>query len=183
MSTKRTLKSELHQYGNAVHLLELGARVPVVYEMTHLSNWYLRKLSLEIRGESPRKGQLPNSDVWYLRKQNNLHASLFTILYDRLRSQWGVDSDPCHCLVATYRVYCHHMEAAELSPQLTVDRAWSLVKLLQKNGLKRCHCRHCRGSFVTSSSKLEHQYLCWDCREDRVVKRWMELAPTTGFLS
>jgi flagellar transcriptional activator FlhC len=175
MSTKRTLKHELHQYGNAIHLLELGARVPIVYEMTHLSNWYLRKLSLEIRGESPRKGQLPNSEIWYLKKQNNLHASLFTVIYDEVLLTAEESADGCHALVDAYRIYCNQMEAAQLNPLLTIDRAWGLVKSLQNKSLKRCRCRQCQGSFVAAHTRLEPQYVCWECRDSRSMDRLLEL--------
>lgn len=175
MSTKRTLKTEWHQYGNAIHLLELGARVPVVVEMTHLSNWYLRKLSLEIRGEPPCKGQLPNSEIWYLKKQNNLHASLFTVIYDKVLQQAQEHMDLCHLLVAAYRIYCQQVEAAELKVLLSVDRAWGLVKSLQHRHLKRCRCRQCQGSFVANNSRLESQFVCWGCRENQAVERLLKL--------
>jgi flagellar transcriptional activator FlhC len=163
MSTKRALRTELRQYRNAERLFELGARVPIVFEMTRLSSWFLRKLSLEIRGEAPRKGQIPNSDQWYLRRQNNLQASLFYALYENLPHPGDGDFDDCDRLVAAYSQFRDSLLAADLECVLSIDRAWWLVKSVAIRNLRRYQCRHCKGRYIHGYGRLERSFLCPDC--------------------
>ena len=165
MSTKRALQSEIHQYRNAERLLVLGARVPIVMEMTRLSSWFLRKLSLEIRGEAPRKGQVPNSDQWYLRRQNNLEASLFCALYEALKKCAEAGTDECALLVGAYSQVRAAFGAAGASTGMSIDRAWWLVKSLQIKNLRRARCRVCQGRYLQAWSRLERSFLCWECRQ------------------
>ncbi len=165
MSTKRALQAEIQQYRNAERLLLLGARVPIVMEMTRLSSWFLRKLSLEIRGEAPRKGQIPNSDQWYLRRQNNLEASLFCALYDGLKKHPETGMDECALLVAAYSQLRSAFEAAGTAAAMSIDRAWWLIKSLQIKTLRRARCRVCQGRYLQAWSRLERNFLCWDCRQ------------------
>ncbi len=169
MSTKRDLQTEILQYRNAERLFRLGARVPIVMEMTRLSSWFLRKLSLEIRGEAPRKGQIPNSDQWYLRRQNHLQASLFCAIYDRLKQQALQEEDPCGLLVSAYGELAAVMEAAGLTLQMSIDRAWWLVKSLQIRNLQRSRCRVCGGRYLQVWGKLERNFLCGHCRAQGYV--------------
>ncbi len=164
MSTKRALQAEILQYRNAERLFQLGARVPIVVEMTRLSSWFLRKLSLEIRGEAPRKGQIPNSDQWYLRRQNQLQASLFCAIYDGLKRVAREDADECALLVSAYSELRRAVEAAGLTMLMSVDRAWWLLKSLQIKALQRSRCRACGGRYLQAWGKLERHFLCSDCR-------------------
>ncbi len=165
MSTKRALQSEIRQYRNAERLLGLGARVPIVMEMTQLSSWFLRKLSLEIRGEAPRKGQIPNSDQWYLRRQNNLEASLFCALYEGLKKHAEAGTDECALLVGAYSQLRTAFTAAGAVTAMSIDRAWWLVKSVQIKNLRRARCRVCQGRYLQAWSRLERSFLCWECRQ------------------
>ncbi len=164
MSTKRELQVEIRQYRNAERLLSLGARVPIVMEMTRLSSWFLRKLSLEIHGEPPRKGQIPNSDQWYLRRQNHLQASLFCSIHDAFRRHAGHDPDRCTLLVSAYAHWRQTIEASGTTPVMSVDRAWWLVKSIEIRNLQRSRCRVCRGRFLQVWGKLEKHFVCSECR-------------------
>ncbi|MDE2342752.1 MAG: hypothetical protein KGL63_05065, partial [Betaproteobacteria bacterium] len=151
-------------YRNAEQLFRLGARVPIVAEMTHLSSWFLRKLSLEIRGEAPRKGQIPNSDQWYLRRQNHLQASLFCAIHDSLKRVSHDQADDCTLLVSAYSELGRAVEAAGLPLLMSVDRAWWLLKSLQIRNLQRARCRVCGARYLQPWGKLERNFLCSDCR-------------------
>ncbi|MDE1989089.1 MAG: hypothetical protein KGI82_01360 [Betaproteobacteria bacterium] len=164
MSTKRALQTEILQYRNAEQLFRLGARVPIVAEMTHLSSWFLRKLSLEIRGEAPRKGQIPNSDQWYLRRQNHLQASLFCAIYDSVKRVACDEADECALLVSAYSELGRALEAAGITLLMSVDRAWWLLKSLQIRNLQRARCRACGARYLQPWGKLERNFLCGDCR-------------------
>ena len=165
MSTKRALQLEIRQYRNAERLLLLGARVPIVMEMTRLSSWFLRKLSLEIRGEAPRKGQVPNSDQWYLRRQNNLEASLFCATYESLKKVADAGTDECALLVGAYSQVRTAFGAAGVAAGMSIDRAWWLVKSVQIKNLRRARCRVCQGRYLQAWSRLERNFLCWECRQ------------------
>ena len=102
MATRRELSQEIQRYRQAEALLRLGLRVPVVCEMTRLSHWFLRKLALEISGEAPAKGQVPNSELWYLRGRNNLHASLFLSLYRPLQQVADDAVEPAEMLIVAF---------------------------------------------------------------------------------
>ncbi len=169
MSTKRALQTELQQYRNAEALLALGARVPIVYEMTRLSSWFLRKLSFEILGVAPRKGQMPNSDQWYLRRHNNLQASLFSSLYETLSHLEDCAENPCHHLATAYKGFSHCIEAAGLESLMTIDRAWWLVKLMQIKNLKRSRCRICHARYIYAYNKIDQKFICWGCRTEPLM--------------
>ncbi|WP_297472654.1 FlhC family transcriptional regulator [Ferrovum sp.] len=169
MATKRDLQQEIRRYRQAERLLELGARVPVVADLTHLSSWFLRKLSLEINGEAPRKGQIPNSDQWYLRRKHLLQSSLFCQIYSRVKNLVGEDEDGCTSLMEGYSQWRDVVLSCGLSPCLTLDRAWWLVKSLEMRHLQQCRCQGCQGLYVQPWSRLRQGYRCEPCRQRRQV--------------
>lgn len=179
MSTKRALQMEIQQYRHAQSLLQLGARVPIVMEMTRLSSWFLRKLSLEIHGEPPRKGQVPNSDLWYLRRRNNLQASLFCSFYDALQQSTVPPMDECHLLIHSYRQLQQALAAAGIGELMPIDRAWWLVKALKIKSLQRACCQACRGRYLQPWGRVTRHFVCWDCRQRgyRINARGVAVAP------
>ncbi|NDU85080.1 MAG: hypothetical protein G3H99_00480 [Ferrovum sp.] len=164
MSTKRDLQQEIFRYRQAEKLLSLGARVPVVMDMTHLSSWFLRKLSLEINGKAPSKGQIPNSDQWYLRRKNLLQSSLFCQIYQRLEKVTEESVDDCTLLVEGYIQWRCWIQSCGLSPQLTLDRAWWLVKSLKIKNLQQCRCLGCQARYLQPWARVRHSYRCPECR-------------------
>jgi flagellar transcriptional activator FlhC len=164
MATKRELLSEIRRYKQAEQLLSLGARVPVVYEMTRLSNWFLRKLSREICGTGPRKGQMPNSEMWYLRARNNLQASLFMAMYNRMKCTAGEGVDSCELLISAYAHYRAAWESLDARPALSLDRAWWLLKSFKIRNLKLIRCIKCHGNYVAHFGDLDKGFVCHCCR-------------------
>lgn len=171
MATKRSLLAEVARYRQAERLLALGARVPVVLEMTRLSSWFLRKLAREVCGTAPRKGQVPNSELWYLRGRNNLQASMFMALYEQTAALGGRTVDPCDLLIAVYERYASVLRSAGIEPVLTVDRAWWLIKSFRIRNLKLVCCEHCGGRFVRHFGDLERGYACDSCRQAAMAAR------------
>ena len=166
MSTKRDLQAEMKQFRNAESLLQLGARVPIVMEMTRLSSWFLRKLSREIHGEAPRKGQVPNSDQWYLRRRNNLQASLFCSFYDAMKQSCTPPPDECHLLIHSYRQLQQAVSAAGIRDLMPLDRAWWLVKALKIRSLQRACCQVCQGRYLQPWGRVTRHFICWNCRQN-----------------
>ena len=168
MATKRTLLAEIARYRQAERLLALGARVPVVLEMTRLSNWFLRKLAREVCGCPPKKGQVPNSELWYLRGRNNLQASMFMAMHCHTASVAGEDVDRCDLLIAVYERYLAVLVSARIEPVLTLDRAWWLLKSFQIRNLKLVECCRCNGRYVRHYGDLERGFVCDGCRRATV---------------
>jgi flagellar transcriptional activator FlhC len=177
MATRRDLSSEILRYRQAQALLELGLRVPVVCEMTRLSHWFLRKLAVEIHGAGPAKGQVPNSELWYLRGRNNLHASLFLALYRPLRATAGPGVESADLLIAAFQRYREVVEAAGLPEVLSPDRAWWLLKSLRVPTLKRVVCHTCGGLFLMHHGDLEQRYKCVCCLTRRSRQQTAGPAP------
>lgn len=167
MATKRDLQMEIGRYRQAERLLQLGARVPIVADMTRLSSWFLRKLSLEINGEAPRKGQVPNSDQWYLRRKHLLQSSLFCQIHQQLSRLSHDPSDECGLLVDGYAHWREIVVDCGLEPQLTIDRAWWLVKAIKMRSLQPCRCVACQGLFLQSWSRARNNYRCEVCRPEQ----------------
>ena len=163
MATKRDLSGEIARYQQARRLFEHGARVPVVFEMTRLSSWFLRKLSREISGVSPRKGQMPNSDAWYVRSRNNLQVSLFMANYRAIKDSPGVSGDACDLLISAYQEYLRVVNSAQIRPVLGIDRAWWLLKSMQIRNLKLVACVTCGGDYVAYYGDLAKGYVCASC--------------------
>ena len=163
MATRRELCTEIRRYRQAEALLRLGLRVPMVCEMTRLSHWFLRKLAVEVCGEAPAKGQVPNSELWYLRGRNNLHASLFLALYRPLEQAAESDTEQGELLVGAFRRYREIVAAAGLAEVLTPDRAWWLLKSLRIPSLKRVQCRECGGCYLMHQGDLVRAYRCVCC--------------------
>ncbi len=163
MATRRELSQEIQRYRQAEALLRLGLRVPVVCEMTRLSHWFLRKLALEISGEAPAKGQVPNSELWYLRGRNNLHASLFLSLYRPLQQVADDAVEPAEMLIVAFQRYREIIEAAGLPEVLTPDRAWWLLKSVRIPSLKAIECQQCGGRYLMHQEDLPGPYRCVCC--------------------
>ncbi len=164
MSTKKAIQNEIVQYRHAEQLLQLGARVPVVMEMTHLSSWFLRKLSTEVQGRWPRKGQIPNSDQWYMRRKNHIQATLFCLIFDSLKKYSSMGTSTTELLVLAYPEWLQCMEICGLAVTMSFDRAWWLIKSVEIKNLQLAHCRRCRARYLQPWGKLERFYECEECQ-------------------
>jgi len=178
MATRRDVSTEIQRYRQAQALLELGLRVPVVCEMTRLSHWFLRKLALQIHGAAPAKGQVPNSELWYLKGRNNLHASLFLALYRPLLAAAEPGVEAADLLILAYRRYREVIAAAGLPEILSPDRAWWLLKSLRVPTLKRVICRECGGAFLMHHGDLGQGFRCVCCLARAVQRRAAAAAAT-----
>jgi len=163
VATRRDLMVQMHSLENAVSLLRLGLRVPMVCEMTRLSGWFIRKLAVETCGEPPPKGQVPNSELWYLRGRNNLHASLFASFYIALKKRSGPHIEASTLLIKAFQSYREIIESAGLPEVMTPDRAWWLIKSLSIPILKRARCDKCEGYYLVHVGDLVSDHRCARC--------------------
>ena len=157
----KSILSQAHQIGIATELIELGARLQMLEAETELSRERLLKLYKEIRKVSPPKGMLPFSTDWFLSWQPNIHSSLFAEIHRFLIDHAGIDG--VSAIVKAYRLYLEHLAANRMEPVLSITRAWTLVRFLDRRILDTASCTRCSGRFVVHALDLHGRYVCGLC--------------------
>jgi flagellar transcriptional activator FlhC len=145
----------------ATALIELGARLQVLESETRLSRERLLKLYKEVRGKSPPKGMLPFSTDWFVTWMPNIHASLFMAIYNTLIK--SSELDDVDAIVKAYRLYREQCASSGLAEELSVTRAWRLVRFVDAGMLKLAACTQCGGHFVVRDCDLTRHYVCGLC--------------------
>ena len=161
MAIPKSILAETRQVERAVHLIEMGARLQVLESETELSYERLLRLYKEVAGKSPSKGQLPFSTDWFLTWQPNIHASLFQNIHTYLTKTSpleGIDA-----LIKAYELYTEQTGACGLEPQLSITRAWRLVRFMENQMLAMTPCSRCGGHFVTEPYENARHFVCGLC--------------------
>jgi flagellar transcriptional activator FlhC len=161
MARNKSILSEARQIERAVTLINLGARLQVLESETELSYERLLRLYKEVSGKSPSKGQLPFSTDWFMTWQPNIHASLFLNIHEYLNKSAALDDSDL--LVKAYQLYLEHTQSQQLEPQLSITRAWRLVKFVDNGMLAMTKCSRCGGHFVTHPHEIAKHYVCGLC--------------------
>ena len=138
------------------------------------------RLYKEVAGKSPSKGQLPFSTDWFMTWQPNIHASLFLNTHEYLNK--AAEIDEIDIVIKAYKLYLEQIRAQGLEPQLSVTRAWRLVKFVDNGMLTMTPCSKCGGHFVTHPHEIARHYVCGMCnpparagkgaRADPCGQRW-----------
>jgi flagellar transcriptional activator FlhC len=157
----KSILSEARQIDRAVELIQLGARLQVLESETELSYERLLRLYKEVAGKSPSKGQLPFSTDWFMTWQPNIHSSLFLNIHEYLNK--AAEIDEIDAVIKAYRLYLEQIQAQGLEPQLSVTRAWRLVKFVDNGMLTMTACSQCGGHFVTHPHEIARHYVCGLC--------------------
>ncbi|MBB1160616.1 flagellar transcriptional regulator FlhC [Aquariibacter albus] len=161
MSRSKSLLTEAKQIETAVTLIQLGARLQVLESETDLSYERLLRLYKEVAGKSPSKGQLPFSTDWFMTWQPNIHASLFLNIHEYLNKSAALDE--IETIIKAYRLYLEQIQTQGLEPQLSITRAWRLVKFIDNGMLTMTPCSQCGGHFVTHPHEIAKHYVCGLC--------------------
>ena len=161
MATSKSVLGDSRQIGRAVSLINLGARLQVLESETELSYERLLRLYKEVAGKSPSKGQLPFSTDWFLTWQPNIHASLFQNIHTYLAKT--SDLEPVDVLIKAYQLYTEQIYSCDIEPQLSITRAWRLVRFMENNMLAMTQCSKCGGHFVTEPYENARHYVCGMC--------------------
>ncbi len=161
MSRTKSILTEAKQIDTAVELIRLGARLQVLESETDLSYERLLRLYKEVAGKSPSKGQLPFSTDWFMTWQPNIHASLFLNIHEYLNKAAALDE--IDTVIKAYKLYMEQVGAQGLEPQLSVTRAWRLVKFVDNGMLTMTKCSKCSGHFVTHPHEMARHYVCGLC--------------------
>jgi flagellar transcriptional activator FlhC len=160
MRTKSIL-TEAKQIDRAVTLINLGARLQVLESETDLSYERLLRLYKEVAGKSPSKGQLPFSTDWFMTWQPNIHSSLFLNIHEYLNKV--SEMDEIDTVIKAYQLYQEQMKAQDLEEQLSITRAWRLVKFVDSSMLCLTRCSHCNGRYVNHTYELDAGFVCGLC--------------------
>src|SRR5919201_6883576 len=134
----RSVVADAREVQRATELIELGARLQVLESETRLSRERLLKLYKEIQGKSPPKGMLPFSTDWFVTWMPNIHASLFMAVYNTLIKSSALDD--VDAIVKAFRLYKEQCAGAGLGEELSVTRAWRLVRFVDAGMLKLTPC-------------------------------------------
>ena len=161
MTRTKSILTEAKQIERAVTLINLGARLQVLESETDLSYERLLRLYKEVAGKSPSKGQLPFSTDWFMTWQPNIHSSLFLNIHEYLNKSAAIDE--IDTVIKAYKLYLEQISAQDLDPQLSVTRAWRLVKFVDNGMLTLTECSKCKGKFVTHPHEISKHYVCGLC--------------------
>ena len=157
----KSILTEARQIETAVELIHLGARLQVLESETDLSYERLLRLYKEVAGKSPSKGQLPFSTDWFMTWQPNIHASLFLNIHEYLNKV--AELEEIDTVIKAYKLYLEEVGAQGLVPQLSITRAWRLVKFVDNGMLTMTRCSKCSGHFVTHPHEIAKHYVCGLC--------------------
>ena len=162
MNVKKSVVSEAHEIRLAIELIKLGARLQLLETEVSLSRERLLKLYKELKGVSPPKGMLPFSTDWFLTWQPNIHASLFINIHKFLVEHAGATG--IEAVMKAYQLYLEQMppEPGE-EAQLSLTRAWTLVRFFHSKMLALASCQSCQGKFVVNCLDLHQDYKCGLC--------------------
>jgi flagellar transcriptional activator FlhC len=161
MARTKSILTEARQIERAVTLIKLGARLQVLESETDLSYERLLRLYKEVAGKSPSKGQLPFSTDWFMTWQPNIHASLFLNIHEYLNKVAALDE--IDTVIKAFQLYTEQIGGQGLVPQLSVTRAWRLVKFVDNGMLTMTPCSKCGGHFVTHPHEIARHFVCGLC--------------------
>ena len=161
MARIKSILDEARQIERAVTLINLGARLQVLESETDLSYERLLRLYKEVSGKSPSKGQLPFSTDWFMTWQPNIHASLFLNIHEYLNKAAALDE--IDTVIKAYQLYLEQVQSQGLEPQLSITRAWRLVKFIDNGMLATTPCSKCGGHFVTHPHEIARHFVCGLC--------------------
>ncbi len=157
-----SLADEAQAVTQAVALLRLGARRPVIEAETGLSGERLTRLFREVTGQAPSRGQLPHSPAWFLGSGVALQAALFDGWHRRIGAQGGASG--LQVLTTAYRLYLEEVQRLGLQPVLDFTRAWSLQRFVAAGLLVRQPCPQCGLPHLAAPQRSAQPHLCGGCK-------------------
>ncbi|WP_081053896.1 FlhC family transcriptional regulator [Burkholderia territorii] len=146
---------------DAIVLIRLGARLPMLQTEIALTHNRLARLYREVTGNFATKGMLPFSTDWYMTWMANLHSSLFFGIYRFLLKEAGCRR--LDALVKAYREYTTCCEMIRSGPVLSVTRAWMLVRFVDGGVLDTVRCVECGARFIAYCHGVRHRPRCIGC--------------------
>lgn len=165
------LIEQMHLMQKAKELIELGARMQVLEDVTPMPREKLLRLYKEVRGKAPPRGLLPFSTDWFLEWQPSIHTALYLAQRNDLKRLTG--EHPKDLLPLSYRAYLDCVHLCNMPALLSLTRAWSVERFLQARMLKEVSCKKCNGVFLGHFHDPSAHFVCGLCK----------LPPRAGMLS
>src|SRR5690606_22550522 len=119
------------------------------------------RLYKEVSGTAPPKGMLPFSTDWFMTWQPNIHASMFYMIYKRLRETQKLER--IDSLIKAYKLYQEQNVNNEIDDTLSLTRAWTLIRFFESGLLQQSTCTKCNLSYVNYVHTPDSDYVCGIC--------------------
>ena len=140
----------------AIRLIELGARVGLVCQLTGLEKPVVNRLYRQLRGHSSPPGQTPFSAAWYQDNDSRLlQAAVVWRLYQRLTETMR---SPAQVLIEVYENYT----TLVAQPLLDFTRVAFVPRLLAMGIWQERRCADCQTSYLASLD--DYRIRCPGCR-------------------
>lgn len=168
------LIAQMGELALAKRMIELGARMQVLESELTLSKPALLNLYRSIKGESPKKGQVPFLVNYYFEWQVFSNASLFLNIFHKLEFI-SPKLSVAELLIKAYESYYSMVTASGQEPKLTFTRAWRLYKFEQVSMIVLKTCPACKGRMIFDPTRIHSNVPCMLCdppnRNRRALKR------------
>jgi flagellar transcriptional activator FlhC len=126
----------------AVQLVRLGARAPLVCQLTGLTKKVVSRLYPLLTGIPSPSGQVPFTDTWYLKSnQRLLQANVVWRLFQHLEQS---GRSTANVLIHVYQTYLQ----ITTTPSLSITRAFFVLRLLTMNAWYQQTCGYCSMLYV-----------------------------------
>jgi flagellar transcriptional activator FlhC len=66
-------------------------------------------------------------------------------------------------LIKSYRLYLEKIDISQSQPELSITRAWLLIRFLNAKMLELTSCTECGAHFVTHTDELTKNHICGNC--------------------
>lgn len=153
---------------SAEELCRLGARPPVVRDLTKVdNNALLQRIFHEQTGHRAPKGMLPSEHRKFVQTlSHKLQSSCLVKLHRRLIAS---GANPARALISAYQQY---VELFGEQAAFSVNHAWSLMRSLKigRLHLHKCTSKDCGSEFIEDADSLIERHscpVCWEIRRSR----------------
>jgi len=141
---------------DATRLIELGARVGLVVQLTGLEKTTVLRLFREVNSTPPNAGQSPYTDTWYRQDDvRMLHATIVWRLHKRFKRLALSDAELVIKTFEAYRLMVEH-------PQLDLTHTAFVPQLVATDTWHERVCTDCGASFLAPND-AQHD-ICPGCR-------------------
>ena len=141
----------------AVRLVQLGARAPLVSRLTGLDKKVVNRLYRQLTGRHSPPGQMPFSDRWYLQNNQRLqHVNVVWRLYQQFM-QW--QRSEARQLIDVYETYLNYVR----TPVLSLTRTFFVPHLVTVQEWCEQVCDDCATAYIAPLSS--HRSICPVCSQ------------------
>ena len=141
---------------DANDLIRLGARTPLVCQLTKLEKSTVRCPYQQIHGIPSPSGLAPFTDTWYLKSDlRQLHCTLIWHLHQAFAQ---TARNNARVLIDIYDCYTQIVQ----QPILNITRAAFVPKLVAMNFWDERTCHHCKNLYLRPIASWDNT--CWGCK-------------------